>query len=63
MMLVHLKHSVKNIAYKVVCQRTNEKLTAVFLYRTNIILIICMDYRIVQFENYNYYFNYIYWAS
>jgi len=24
MMLVHLKHSVKNIAYKVVYQRTNE---------------------------------------
>ena len=59
-MLVHLEHSVKNIAYKVVCQRTNEEFKVVFLHRTSVILIICMGYRIVRFENYNYYFSYNY---
>jgi len=59
-MLVHLKHSVKNIAYKVICQSTNDKFMVVSLYRTSVILIICMGYRIVRFENYNYYYSYNY---
>jgi len=62
-MLVHLKHSVKNIAYEVVCQSTNEKFMVVFLYRTSVILIICMGYWIVHLENYNYYYSYNYWDS
>ena len=50
-MLVHLKHGVKNIAYRVTCQKANEKCRVVFLYRTNVILIICIGYQIAHFEN------------